>query len=128
MATKVHALEIEGVRHDAPIPMGAKVGRMVYSSGIMGRDPRDNSLPPEPERQAELMFANIRSFLELAGATTDDIGHFLVFLTDNRYREHLNREWLKMFPDEHNRPARHTLLFDLPREMLMQCEIVAVLD
>jgi hypothetical protein len=33
-----------------------------------------------------------------------------------------------MFPNEHDRPARHTLLWNLPGDMLVQCEIVAVLD
>ena len=92
----------------------------------MGKDPADDSLPDDPARQAELMFQNARTLLERAGASFDDVAHMTVFLKDNAYREHLNREWLKAFPDEHDRPARHTLLWDLPGQMLIQCELVAV--
>jgi hypothetical protein len=34
-----------------------------------------------------------------------------------------------MFPDEHSRPARHTMLYaGFAGNVLVQCEIVAVLD
>ena len=39
----------------------------------------------------------------------------------------LNEEWLKCFPDPLDRPARHTMVSDLPGGMLMQIEIVAVI-
>jgi len=121
-------LEVPGVAHSAPIPMGVRVGNMVFSSGVSGQDPADGSLPADPARQAELMFRNVRTLLEQAGATLDDVAHFTVYVKDNAYREDLNREWLKAFPDEHDRPARHTLRWDLPGGMLIQCELVAVLD
>ena len=114
--------------HDAPIPMGVRVGNMVFSSGIAGKDPADGSLPPDPARQAELMFLNVRTLLERAGATLDDVAHLTVWVKDNAYREHLNREWLEAFPDEDDRPARHTLVSDLRGGMLIQCELVAVLE
>jgi 2-iminobutanoate/2-iminopropanoate deaminase len=122
------SLEIPGIRHNAPIPMGARIGNLLFSSGVMGKDPADDSLPADPARQAELMFQNVRTLLELAGGTLDDVARMTVYLKDNAYREHLNREWVRAFPDEHDRPARHTLLWDLPAGMLIQCELVAVLD
>ncbi len=113
--------------HGAPIPMGVRIGGLVFSSGIMGKDPATDSLPDEPARQAELMFQHMRTLLERAGGSLDDVAHVTVYVKDDAYREHLNREWLKAFPDEHDRPARHTLLWDLPGGMLIQCELVAVL-
>jgi 2-iminobutanoate/2-iminopropanoate deaminase len=123
-------LEVPGVGHsNAPIPMGVKVGNMVFSSGVMGQDPETHQVPTDdPQKQAAFMFQHVRTLVEQAGGTTDNIAHMTVFLKDNAYREHINREWLKMFPDAHDRPARHTLLWDLPGQMLVQCEIVAVLD
>ncbi len=109
--------------------MGVRIGPMVFSSGIMGQDPETHQVPKDdPEKQAQLMFQHVQTLVEQAGGTTADIAHMTVFLKDNAYREHVNREWLKMFPDEHDRPARHTLLWDLPGQMLVQCEIVAVMD
>ena len=74
------------------------------------------------------MFQHVKTLVEAAGGTTDNIAHMTIFLKDNANREHINREWLKMFPDEHDRPARHVLLWDLAGQMAVQCEIVAVLD
>ena len=114
--------------HDAPIPMGVRLGNLVFSSGVAGKYPADGTLPPDPARQAELMFQNVRTLLDQAGATLDDVAHVTVYVKDNAYRQHLNREWLKAFPDEHDRPARHTLVWDLRGGMLIQCELVAVLE
>jgi 2-iminobutanoate/2-iminopropanoate deaminase len=125
---KRQTLEIPGVTHAAPIPMGVRVGNLLFSSGVPGKDPATDTLPDDPARQAELMFENVRTLLARAGGGLGDIARLTVFLKDNAYREHLNREWLKAFPDEHDRPARHTLLWDLPGGMLIQCELVAVLD
>jgi 2-iminobutanoate/2-iminopropanoate deaminase len=109
--------------------MGVRIANMVFSSGIMGADPETHQVPAgDAEKQAQFMFQHIKTLVEQAGGTTDNIAHMTVFLKDNAYREHINKEWLKMFPDEHDRPARHTLLWNLPGEMLVQCEIVAVLD
>lgn len=125
---KRQTLEVPGVSHSAPIPMGVRMGNLVFSSGVMGTDPASDSLPDDPARQAELIFQHMRTLLEQAGGSLDDVAHVTVYVKDNAYREHVNREWLKAFPDEHDRPARHTLLWDLPRGMLIQCELVAVLD
>jgi len=108
--------------------MGVKIGNLVFSSGIMGQDPQTHRLPAEPARQAELMFQHIRALLEQAGGTVDDIAQMTVFIKDDAYRDCFNREWLRMFPNERDRPARHTLLWDLKGGMLMQCELTAVLE
>ena len=120
-------IEIPGLSHQAPIPNGARVGNIVFSSAISGRDPKTNKLSKEPERQAEILFRNIRTFMEKAGGTIEDIGHMTVYLKEESYREAINKEWVKMFSDEHNRPARHAIKIELRGEVLFQVEIIAVL-
>jgi len=124
---KRRVIEVPGLSHGAPIPMGAVVGNIVFSSAISGRDSVTNKLPEDPDRQAELLFRNIRTFMERAGGTTDDIGHMTVYLKEEKYRESINKEWVKMFSDEHNRPARHAVEAKLRGEVLFQVEIIAVL-
>ena len=51
-----------------------------------------------------------------------------VFVKDNSQREAINAEWLKCFPDPHDRPARHTQVADLPGTMLVQLEAMAVIQ
>jgi len=65
--------------------------------------------------------------MEQAGGTPDDIIRMAVYLKEESYREAINKEWLKMFPDEHSRPARHAIKIELRGEVLFQIELVAVL-
>ncbi|MFQ5538836.1 MAG: RidA family protein [Candidatus Binatia bacterium] len=124
---KRRVIEIPGLSHQAPIPMGAAIGNVVFSSAISGRDPKTNALPEDPDKQAEVLFQNIRSFMERAGGTTDDIVRMTVYLKEERYRESINKEWLKMFPSEHDRPARHAIKSEVRGEMLFQIELIAVI-
>jgi len=121
------SIEIPGVSHQAPIPMGAKIGNLVFSSAISGYDPKAKSLPADPDQQAGMLFRNLRTFMEKAGGTAQDIIKMTVFLREERFRESINKEWLKMFPDKEDRPARHAIKADLRGEVLFQVEIVAVL-
>ena len=120
-------IEIPGLAHGVPIPNGAKIGNMIFSSAISGKDTESGKLPADPDEQAEAMFRNLRKFMELAGGTPENIGKMTVFLRDEKYRDSINKAWLKMFPDEHNRPARHAVKAELRGEVLFQIEVVAVL-
>ena len=123
------SIEVEGVTHGAaPIPMGARVGNMLFSSGLMGKDPATDKLPADGPTQAKFLFQNLRTLLRNGGATLDDVAHVTAFVKDNGQREALNAEWLACFPDPHDRPARHTQVADLQGGMLMQLEIVAVVQ
>lgn len=123
------SIEVDGITHgNAPIPMGARVGNMIYSSGIMGRDPANDTLPGDAAMQAKFVFQNLRTLLRNGGATLDDVVHVKAYIQNNNLRELLNAEWLACFPDPHDRPARHTVVMDLPMGMLIQIEIVAVVS
>lgn len=122
------SIEIPGVTHgSAPIPMGARVGNILYSSGVMGKDPATGQLPAAGAEQAKFMFRNLHTLLANGGATLEDVVRITVFVKDNGQREAVNAEWLRCFPDPHDRPARHTQLVDLPGGMLVQLEAVAVI-
>ena len=121
------SFEVPGVKHAAPIPMGARVGNMVFSSGIMGQDSATGKLPEDPRLQAQFAFAHMDALMKAAGGSVADIGHMTVFIKDNSMRRLVNEQWLKYFPDEHDRPARHTIVMDLAVGMLVQLEIIAVL-
>ncbi len=117
---------IKGMEHGAPIPNGARVGNIIFSSAFSGRDPQTGQVPSDPEEQAAVMFRNLAQFLEEAGASPDNVGHMTVFLAEEKNRDAINKEWIKMFPDEHNRPARHALKAELRGGLLFQVEIIAV--
>lgn len=104
------------------------VGNVVFSSAISGRDPQTGAAPADPGEQAAQMFRNLRSFMEAAGGTPADIGHVTLYLKDDKYREALNQAWLEMFPDAHDRPARHAMKADMRPDVHFQVEVIAVLS
>jgi len=106
--------------------MGARVGNMIFSSGIAGKDPATNMLAEGAAEQARFAFQNLRTLLENGGAQLEDVGHVTVFVRDESHRDAINVEWLKCFPDPHDRPARHTLVHELRGGMLVQLEAIAV--
>ena len=115
-------------QHRNPIPTAVKVGNMVFSSAVTGADPSSHETPDDPAKQVENAFATIRRVMEEAGGSTDDIAKMTVYLKDMKYRDHVNKEWLKMFPNENDRPVRHAIKYDhLPANNIVQIEIVAVL-
>jgi 2-iminobutanoate/2-iminopropanoate deaminase len=128
LSRKPRSIEIPGVNHGgAPIPMGARVGNTLYSSGIPGVDPATGKVADGAAAQARHAFANLRALLAAGGAGTDDVVRLTVYLKEAAAREAVNAEWLSCFPDPHDRPARHTLMADLQHGMLLQLEVVAVI-
>ena len=126
MTTRRRSIEIEGVAHSAPIPMGARIDNIVYSSAIMGIDPATGKAGASGHEQVHLAFANVASFLAAAGVTPDDVIRMTVLLEDMALREYVNEEWLAMFPDPKSRPARHAITQRLNGGMLVQLEVIAV--
>lgn len=126
--TKRISIDIPGIEHKAPIPMGCKIGNIVYSSGIDGENPETQTTPSDPAGQAKAVFQNIRRFMQVAGGSPEDIIRLTLYVTDKKLREHFDKEWLAMFPDDHSRPARHAITSELGRGKFYQVEIVAVLQ
>jgi 2-iminobutanoate/2-iminopropanoate deaminase len=124
---KRKSIHIKGMEHGAPIPNGVVIGNMVFSSAIGGKDAKTGVLSDNPDEQAEAMFRNLALFMESVGGSPDNIAHVKLYLKDEKYRDHVNGPWVKMFPNEHDRPARHALKVDLRGKNLFQIEIVAVL-
>ena len=62
-------IHIPGVQHNAPIPFGARVGNVVYSSAIQGINADTGELAEDVYEQARQCFRNMLTFLQHAGAT-----------------------------------------------------------
>ena len=67
-------VEIEGLSHGSnPIPMGARVGPLVCSSGLRGVDPGTGQVAEDGHEQVRLVFDNLVTFLANAGASLSDV-------------------------------------------------------
>jgi 2-iminobutanoate/2-iminopropanoate deaminase len=126
MTSRRRTIEIDGVRHNAPIPMGARVDNIVWSSAIQGMDPSTGIVPDDGIAQVAFAFKNLDSFLSEAGVTYDDVVRLTVHLAEPSLRDEVNKYWLELYPDGHDRPARHALNIALNNNMLIQLEVFAV--
>ncbi len=123
------SIEVKGLEHVNPIPNASRIGSLLVSGGIFGKDPSTGNVPEGIEAQCAQTFANIRTVLAAGGATPEDVIKLSVWLKDMAYRPVVNKYYVEMFPDEHSRPARHTFPTpDLREPLLVECEIMAVIQ
>jgi 2-iminobutanoate/2-iminopropanoate deaminase len=126
--SKRKSIEFPGFSHANPIPGASRIGNIVMSSVISGRDPATDEMPPELDAQIGNIFAHIKSAVETAGGSPDDIIKITFFVRDPASgRAALNGEWEKMFPDPDSRPARHTQALGGSGASQVTCDFVAVL-
>ena len=125
-AMKRKSIHIEGFAHKNPIPAACRLGNVLMTGIITGTDPATGKVAATLEQQCAFMFQHVRAIMAAAGGSTDDIVKMSVWMADRSQRDVLNREWVKMFPDEHARPARHTSQAALEGGQLINCDITAV--
>jgi 2-iminobutanoate/2-iminopropanoate deaminase len=126
---KRQTLQVAGFSHANPIPAAARVGPLLMSGLINGTDPDTGKLAPTLEAQCACMFRQVRNILEAGGGTPDHLVRMTVWLKDRAQRAPLNEQWLAMFPDAGDRPARLSLqASELTGGILVQCEITAYID
>jgi 2-iminobutanoate/2-iminopropanoate deaminase len=121
--------EIPGHGHHDPIPMGARIGDLYASSGVSGVDPSSaDKLEPVDGAAGQSRFGlgNIRALAEQGGLSADDIGHVTVLVQDYADLPAVDAEWVAMFPDASNRPARQVMQLGLQRRSRAQFHMLAV--
>ena len=126
---KRQTIHVDGFSHANPIPAAARVGPLLMSGLINGTDPATGKLADGLEAQCAAMFQQISNVLAAAGGTPDHLVRLTVWLKDRSQRGPLNEQWLAMFPDPDDRPARLSLqASELSAGILVQCEITAYID
>jgi 2-iminobutanoate/2-iminopropanoate deaminase len=114
-------LEIPGISHHDPIPMGAVTAGVITTSGVDGRDPATNTEPRGVFAQSERTLQNLLVLLEEAGGRLDHLHHVTVLLGERRYLDQFLPAWRAMFPDPATAPALQPMTLGLPaRDMLVQ--------
>lgn len=114
--------------HQNPIPAACRIGSMVATGIVYGLDPATGRPAATLDEQCRLMFGHLRAVLAAAGAGPEHVLKLTVWLADRSQREALNREWLAMFPDRHDMPARQAMQADLDGGKLVQCDCLAVVE
>ena len=97
----------------AVAPDLVQIGNLFFTSAIRGVDPATGKLADGPDEQFRLAWRNLRSLVEGAGLSLDNVGLVTNFLDSQEYRTYINPGWLELFPTE-DRPARKTTAYPLP--------------
>lgn len=126
---KRKSINYPGFAHQNPIPNASLVGNLLMSSVISGSEPGPTrTMPPDLAGQVTNVFKHIRLTVEAGGGTVDDIIKVNFYMKDpSTGRAALNDEWAKMFPDEHARPARHTIAAGAAATNHVTCDFIAVI-
>lgn len=122
------SIHIAGFERGNPIPVAARIGPLLFSGSLTGRDARTGAMPESIDEQCENVFAVVRELMSAAGGTTGDILKMTFHLVDYRDRKALNREWLRHFPDPESRPVRQVIAAHLDGGAVIHCDLVAVID
>lgn len=115
------AVEVAGLSHADPLPIGASVGKLLVSSAIGSQSP--SASQPEGVAAIRQAFDNLIAFVESAGGTADNIANVSVFLGRWDLHEDMVDVWVETFPHDDSRPTRKTYYY--PRvDIQLQCEAI----
>jgi reactive intermediate/imine deaminase len=111
-----------------PYSYGVKTGNTIFLSGLVGRNPADNSLGgADVPSQTKTVLDNAGALLAAGGMNMADVASSRVFLTDVSTFQDMNGVYRTYFPRDP--PARATVKAALTApELLVEITLVAVKD
>ena len=110
-----------------PYCHAVKTGNLVFTSGQLGLDPKEGTLPEGVEAQADQALTNLNEVLKASGLSLDHVIKTTVFLNDINDFAALNAIYEKRFGD--NKPARSCVEAGaLPKGALFEIEAIAVAE
>ncbi|MEZ5708780.1 MAG: RidA family protein [Blastomonas sp.] len=119
------SINIESIKHPQPIPLACRVGSLLATSGIMGRDGETRIMPEDAAGQVRNCFRNLELVLAEADMDMGDVAKITFYVKDDGARDAINEVWLEYFPDPAHRPARHAQVMPLRGAVLVQLDVLA---
>jgi 2-iminobutanoate/2-iminopropanoate deaminase len=117
---------VPGLDHGTnPIPAAARRGPLLATGRVSGVDRSTSALPTALAEEVRCAFTNLEDVVVAGGGTWEDVVHLTVYLAESATRAAVNNVWVKVFPDESARPARHVVVATLPGGFALQLEALA---
>jgi 2-iminobutanoate/2-iminopropanoate deaminase len=117
-------LHLPGVAHINPIPMGVRIGTMLFSSRVLPYDPATGKPPEGVDRQAECLFGNVRRLLDEGGMQGRHITQGRLFVADRGYVSVAQPHWRDLVAGA-SAPSLHVTPYSLAPALLVMLEIIA---
>lgn len=106
-----------------PLSPAVRAGDFVFISGQVPVDANGNIVAGSVNAEAEQVLANVKTALELAGATMNDVVKTTVWLRDASDFKAMNEVYARHFPE--NPPARTTVESRLMVDIALEIEAIA---
>jgi 2-iminobutanoate/2-iminopropanoate deaminase len=108
-------------------PLGVRVNDMIYTTSLAGIDSVTGEPQGDIKRQTATALAHMRTLVERAGGSIDNIGRAAGFCTTSEHRNLVDEVWMTLFPEENDKPAFKVLLAELPPGQLVRIDALALL-
>lgn len=117
-------INLEGHDHPQASPLGCKIGPLLCSGAIAGKNLETGIMPPDADMQARNVFINMKRVLAAAGMGLEDVAKLTIYIADDAHRDAAIKHWALTFPDPNRRPVRRTLIAPI-HNGIVQVEIIA---
>jgi 2-iminobutanoate/2-iminopropanoate deaminase len=114
MGVRQKSIEIKGHGHNSPTPMACRVGPILATSGVSGKNVKTGVIHKDPDQQTKHAFINMASVMKEGGMDMGDIVKMTINITDETFIDSIEKYWTKAYPKKAQSPARHTLVLPSP--------------
>ena len=114
-------IEVKGLTHRDPLPNAARLGDYVFSSVIVPWDLATSEPVIGEAAQTDQAFLNMKTLMEEAGATIDDVVLQWVYLNDFAYQPYMVDVYLEAWPIDQYQAARKTFRYPMGGQIQIQC-------
>jgi len=118
-------LQIPNVAHTNPIPMGVRIGDMLFSSRVLPYDPATGKPAEGPARQTGCLFHNVRALLDVGDTKPEYIVQGRLFLADPGYRPLAEQHWSNLVAGANESPVLHLTPYGQGTQLLVMLEVIA---
>ncbi len=110
-----------------PYSQGTRKGNLLFVSGQLPIDPSTGNMPEGIEAQTRQSLENVKSIIEKAGGTLNEVLKCTVFLKDMNEFAGMNKIYGEYFTDDY--PARAAVeVARLPKDANVEIEAIVMID
>lgn len=110
-----------------PYSQAVKAGNLIFASGQIPLDPATGELVKDSvENATHRVLKNVKAILEAAGTSLDNVVKTTVFINDMNDFATVNQVYAQYFTA--NEPARSCVQAKLPKDALVEIEVVAIVE
>lgn len=126
MSEKIAIRTEKSYTSGAALSQAIRKGNIVYTSGVVGRDPVTGEYASTVAEQTAQLLKNLQGILEAAGTSLEDVVKCTVHLQDLQDWAEFDKTYRDIMPQPY--PARTSVGSNLGKNALVEIDAMAVLE